>query len=72
MDADLYREILLDYLFPFMASKYDFDCILLQDNDPKHSSVKCRSVFSENDIKWVNFCFFGLIFINRNLNEHVF
>lgn len=53
MDAKLYREILFDYLFPFIAEKYDFNIKLHQDNDPKHTSKLCRAVLSDNDIIWV-------------------
>jgi hypothetical protein len=38
MDAALYRDILVFDFFPFMAAKFDFDCILHQDNDGKHTS----------------------------------
>lgn len=53
MDAKLYREILFDYLFPFIAEKYDFNIKLHQDNDPKHTSKLCRAFLSDNDILWV-------------------
>ena len=33
MDGPLYREILAFDFFHFMAAKFDFDCILHQDND---------------------------------------
>ena len=61
MYAELYREILLFDFFPFMAATFNFDCILHQDNDGKHTSLICKAVLKENDIKWV------FIFINMLL-----
>ena len=40
MDRYLYRDILLEF-FPFMAAKYDFNCVIHQDNDAKHTSELC-------------------------------
>jgi hypothetical protein len=53
MDASLYRDILVFDFFPFMAAKFDFDCILHQDNDGKHTSKLCKSILNDNNIKWV-------------------
>ena len=53
MDASLYRDILVFDFFPFMAAKFDFDCILHHDNDGKHTSKLCKSVLNDNNIKWV-------------------
>jgi transposase len=53
MDALLYREIMADYLLPFMAQKYNMDCYLHQDNDPKHTSKICKKFIIENGIKWI-------------------
>ena len=53
MDSVLYKEVLVYYLFPFIAGKYNFDCILHQDNDSKHHSVLCWSFLEENGINWV-------------------
>ena len=53
MDSELYREILGEYLMPFVALKYGFDVRLHQDNDPKHRSELCTSFLEENDIEWV-------------------
>ena len=58
MDAKLYREILGDYLFPFMAAKFNFDCVLHQDNDPKHTSRLIRTFLDVNEINWVSFILF--------------
>jgi hypothetical protein len=53
MNAKLYKEILGDFLIPFMASKYDFNCILHQDGDPKHTSKMCKDYLDRNQINWV-------------------
>ena len=53
MDAALYRDILVFDFFPFMAAKYNFDCVLHQDNDGKHASKLCKAVLTENNINWV-------------------
>ena len=53
MDRYLYRDILLFEFVPFMAAKYDFDCVLHQDNDAKHTSALCREIFKENKKNWV-------------------
>jgi hypothetical protein len=53
MDALLYREIMADYLLPFMAQKYNMDCYLHQDNDPKHTSKICKDFLRINGIKWI-------------------
>ena len=53
MDALLYRDILVFDFFPFMAAKFNFDCILHQDNDGKHASNLCKAILKDNDINWV-------------------
>jgi hypothetical protein len=53
MDAILYREILVFDFFPFMAAKYNFDCILHQENDGKHTSYICTAALEESKILWV-------------------
>lgn len=55
MDGPLYRDILAFDFFPFMAAKFDFDCILHQDNDSKHGSKLCKAILKDNNIKWVFF-----------------
>ena len=57
MDAELYMQIISSFLLPFAAVKYDFNCILHQDNDSKHSSLKCRELLLQNRIIWVKFNF---------------
>jgi hypothetical protein len=53
MDAELYREILVFDFFPFMAAKFNFDCIVHQDNDGKHTSNMCTAALNENNVPWV-------------------
>ena len=54
MDSNIYLEIMLDKLVPFIYGKYpDSFVILHQDNDPKHSSNICKKFLRDNDIKWV-------------------
>jgi transposase len=54
MDAVLYKEILLDYLFPFIGGNYGFHrAILHQDNDPKHTSKLCKGVLNRYGINWI-------------------
>ena len=36
-----------------MAAKYNFDCILHQDNDGKHTSYICTATLNENNVPWV-------------------
>ena len=53
MDGELYLEILYDFLIPSLAKYYVFECNLHQDNDPKHNSLICRSVYTNNGISCV-------------------
>ena len=53
MDKYLYREIQVFKLFPFMAAKYNFACVLHQDNDALHLSGLCKAISMENNINWV-------------------
>ena len=34
MNAELYKEIIIEFLFPFMDDKYSFLCKIHQDSDP--------------------------------------
>jgi hypothetical protein len=54
MDAMLYREIISDYLIPFIIKTKNFDFILHQDNDPKHTSKLCENFLKMNKINWAN------------------
>jgi hypothetical protein len=53
MDRFLYREILQQRLFPFIAKKFNYRAILHQDNDSKHSSRICINALKDMNIPWV-------------------
>ena len=53
MDSNLYKEIIEDIFVPFAAEKYDFNCNIHQDNDPKHSSRLCSDALKFHNINWV-------------------
>jgi hypothetical protein len=53
MDSFLYKEIIDDHLFPFVAEKFNYKTILHQDNDSKHSSKLCRKSLRDLRIPWV-------------------
>ena len=36
-----------------MAAKFDFDCILHQDNDGKHTSKLCKEALKQANINWL-------------------
>lgn len=46
MDQEIYRDIIYEYLFPFMAEKHNYLAVLHQDNDPKHTSRMCKQTFT--------------------------
>ena len=58
MDKYLYRDILVFELFPFMAAKYSFDCVLHQDNDANQLSGLCKAILIEININWVSKFYF--------------
>lgn len=53
MDQFLYRDILTEYLFPYVASNLNDNFKLHQDNDPKHKSYICTTFLETNRINWV-------------------
>ena len=53
MNSKIYREIINDQLFPFVAQNYDYKAKLHQDNDSKHSSRICSDALKNWDIQWV-------------------
>ena len=53
MGKYFYRDILVCKLFPFMTAKYNFACVVHQDNDAKHLSELCEAIYIENNINWV-------------------
>ena len=69
MDSNLYKEILGSFLFPFIATKYDFNCILHQDGDPKHNSQLCTSYLLDNNVNWVNSKY--IVPINTNFFNYI-
>ena len=52
MNAALFMQILDRTLLPFIREVYPDGCMLVQDNDPKHSSKAARSYYTEQDVDW--------------------
>ena len=52
MDAELYCQILEEYLVPFIQSVYPHNHRLMQDNDPKHTSRRAQAFFTDKGINW--------------------
>lgn len=52
MDAPLYVEILERTLLPFLHKVYPSRHRLMQDNDPKHTSLLAQSFFEDKSINW--------------------
>ena len=53
MYATTYEYIIENYLSPFVVSKYNNNCFLIQDNDSKHSAYICQDSLEANEIEWV-------------------
>lgn len=53
MNANMYREIIYEYLIPFVGSNFNYFCNLHQDNDSKNRSKICQSVLYNFNINWV-------------------
>ena len=49
----MYREIINDHLFPFVAQTHKYKAKLHQDNDRKHSSAICTSALKNLNIQWI-------------------
>ena len=49
----MYTEIINKVMTPFVRKTFNDDVQLHQDNDPKHTSVKCRAALDNADIQWV-------------------
>lgn len=52
MDADLYIEILRQNLVPFLQANFPAGHRFMQDNDPKHTSMKAKEFFESNSFNW--------------------
>ena len=64
----MYRDILVFELFPFMAAKYSFDCVLHQDNDAKRIITDISKVIEivlQRDGGWLSRFIMNLK-INKN------
>ncbi|RNA06530.1 hypothetical protein BpHYR1_031843 [Brachionus plicatilis] len=53
-DQFLYRDILAEYLFPYVASNINENFKLHQDNNPKHKSYIYTTFLETNRINWIN------------------
>jgi hypothetical protein len=49
----MYREIINDHLFPFVAQTHEYKAKLHQDNESKHSSAICTEALKNFNIKWI-------------------
>lgn len=52
MDRFLFTEILDKTLTPFIQEKFPTSHRLMQDNDPKHTSIYARDFITDNNINW--------------------
>ena len=52
MDASLYIQILEQTLIPFLHEQYPEKHRLMQDNDPKHTSLRVRQYLTEKGVNW--------------------
>ena len=53
MNSEFYREIINDFLFPFVGKKFNYDAKLHQDNDTKHKSKIFINALKHYNINWV-------------------
>ena len=53
MNSEFYREIINDYLFPFVGKKFNYEANLHHDNDTKHKSKICIDALKNYNINWV-------------------
>ncbi len=52
MKASLYVEILEQTLLPFIQEVFPDGHRFMQDNDPKHTSLRARKFLEDNNVKW--------------------
>lgn len=52
MKAPLYVEILEKTLLPFLRNVFASGHRFMQDNDPKHTSVRAKTFLEENEVHW--------------------
>lgn len=52
MDAPRFTEIWRATLLPFITEKYPEGHRLMQDNDPKHTSLLAQTFYTENSVNW--------------------
>ena len=52
MNAELYIQILEEFLIPFLNQVYPNGHRFIRDNDPKHTSRRAQAFFSEQNINW--------------------
>jgi len=53
MNAEMYRQIIEEHIFPFCAHHYNYGANLHQDNDSKHISRLCQNALKDLNINWV-------------------
>ena len=50
LNSDGYCEIVNNCLIPFISEKYDFNCVLHQDNAPCHKSYQSMNTLIDNGV----------------------
>ena len=52
MNAEVYVDILDDFLVPFISAKFPDGHCFVQDNDPKHTSQLTKAYLKDQGITW--------------------
>jgi hypothetical protein len=60
----MYKDIITDVMFPFVADKFNYSVNLHQDNDRKHSSKICTNALNNLGINWVSGLFQYIMKLN--------